>query len=202
MHHCINYLRQLILCQPDLTLEPQSYFLHDQLHKQGVDGLGVTHTCRDWTQVYAALEDNWAEYQIWLNGTVALVLVRRSSPRTCAYATAGPGDRRSLTLRIACRSRYLGSGFGNMSRCASDLEEIGLRAQRADTDTGKLSRKSPHFVASGDCRDRRLFVRKWRFANRSARGQSESTNEGCSCTEAYSEHRTDPKPGAHEEEGK
>ncbi|KZV92733.1 hypothetical protein EXIGLDRAFT_614000, partial [Exidia glandulosa HHB12029] len=98
VHHCLNYVRSLILCSPDLTLEPQSYYLHDQLHKQGVDGLGVTHTCRDWTQVYAALEENWAQYQIWLNGTTAYVPLLRVI--SCAHTRVVSGEDHTWALCI------------------------------------------------------------------------------------------------------
>ncbi|KZV92306.1 hypothetical protein EXIGLDRAFT_675323, partial [Exidia glandulosa HHB12029] len=67
VQHCMNYLRLLIMCQPDLTLEPMSRHVHDERHVNGVDGLGVTHTCRDWSQVYSSVELNWDDYQAWLN---------------------------------------------------------------------------------------------------------------------------------------
>ncbi|KAG1798716.1 hypothetical protein EV424DRAFT_1332873, partial [Suillus variegatus] len=51
--HCLNFLRQAILCNSDTTLDPR---------------LGVTHICRDWSQVYAYIEENqrspvWAEHK-------------------------------------------------------------------------------------------------------------------------------------------
>lgn len=56
--HCLTYLRNSILCSADLTLEPQ--FEHGK-----VDGLGVTHQCRNWTAVYEWLDDNYAKYRAW-----------------------------------------------------------------------------------------------------------------------------------------
>ncbi|KAH7907580.1 hypothetical protein BJ138DRAFT_1014251, partial [Hygrophoropsis aurantiaca] len=34
-HHCLNLLRQAVLCAADVTLS-------------GMDGVGVVHVCRDW----------------------------------------------------------------------------------------------------------------------------------------------------------
>ncbi|KAF9465116.1 hypothetical protein BDZ94DRAFT_408386 [Collybia nuda] len=56
--HCMNYLRQMVLCR-------------SQLHLESVrDHVGVrltvsetTHTCRDWTAVYEAAEANVREYK-------------------------------------------------------------------------------------------------------------------------------------------
>ncbi|KAG1735271.1 uncharacterized protein EDB91DRAFT_1295469, partial [Suillus paluster] len=62
--HCLNFLRQAILCNADTTLDP--LFVDPDGMMTGTDGLGVTHVCRDWTQVYAYIVDNqkghlWAE---------------------------------------------------------------------------------------------------------------------------------------------
>ena len=56
--HCLNYIRQGILCQPDLTLEPGNFEDRDF----SVERIGGTHTCRDWTELYDAVEDTWAEW--------------------------------------------------------------------------------------------------------------------------------------------
>ncbi|KAG1866876.1 hypothetical protein F4604DRAFT_2022646 [Suillus subluteus] len=47
--HCFNFLRQAILCNSDTTLDP--VYINGSM--AGSDGLGVTHICRDWSQVYA-----------------------------------------------------------------------------------------------------------------------------------------------------
>ena len=57
VRHCMNYLRQMILCRADTRLEPI----------RSIDGGGrtvsdVVHICRDWTAVYKAAEDNYSEY--------------------------------------------------------------------------------------------------------------------------------------------
>ena len=53
--HCMNYIRQMILCAADLTLEPV-----DIGHE--ASGVGVTHTCRDWRTVYDTVDRNYAEW--------------------------------------------------------------------------------------------------------------------------------------------
>ncbi|KAI0074341.1 hypothetical protein K474DRAFT_1665530 [Panus rudis PR-1116 ss-1] len=61
-HHCLNYLRQAILCNADLTLEPE---IREGTEDVG-EGLGVTHVCRDWSKVYAFVEQNEVEWKHWL----------------------------------------------------------------------------------------------------------------------------------------
>ena len=55
LQHCLNYIRQMILCAADLTLEPV-----DIGHE--ASGVGVTHTCRDWRTVYDTVDRNYAEW--------------------------------------------------------------------------------------------------------------------------------------------
>lgn len=58
--HCLGYLRQTILCNADLTLEPEYY--------EGagdVPGSGATHVCRDWGTLYSFVEENAWEYEQW-----------------------------------------------------------------------------------------------------------------------------------------
>ncbi|KAI0355426.1 hypothetical protein OH77DRAFT_1520992 [Trametes cingulata] len=57
--HCLVYLRQLILCNPDLTLEPPDVMKYDYDAKQD----GSTHVCQDWRQVYDAMAANWNEWE-------------------------------------------------------------------------------------------------------------------------------------------
>ncbi|KAG2157925.1 uncharacterized protein EDB93DRAFT_734307 [Suillus bovinus] len=62
--HCLNFLRQAILCNSDTTLDP----VYTNGSISGSDGLGVTHICRDWSQVYAYIEENqrgpwWVEHK-------------------------------------------------------------------------------------------------------------------------------------------
>lgn len=55
--HCMNYLRQMVLCRADLRLEPVRAG-----KGSGLTESDVTHTCKDWTAVYEAAEANHQEY--------------------------------------------------------------------------------------------------------------------------------------------
>ncbi|KIJ91876.1 hypothetical protein K443DRAFT_652758 [Laccaria amethystina LaAM-08-1] len=50
--HCLNYLRQMILCSPDLTLEKGDFRVRNFVLERS----GSAHTCR-W--MYNLMEDNW-----------------------------------------------------------------------------------------------------------------------------------------------
>ncbi|KAH8587736.1 hypothetical protein B0O99DRAFT_747329 [Bisporella sp. PMI_857] len=43
--HCIDLLRQALMCQPDLTLELKNESIG------GVEGFGTEHQCKDWNQL-------------------------------------------------------------------------------------------------------------------------------------------------------
>ncbi|KAJ7457332.1 hypothetical protein FB451DRAFT_1274591 [Mycena latifolia] len=58
MHHCLNYIRQMILCSPDLTLEPPDVLDRDF----EVQRAGATHVCNDWSVMYADAAKNWEEW--------------------------------------------------------------------------------------------------------------------------------------------
>lgn len=60
--HCLNYLRQTILCAADLTLEPETFPGSQDV----AEGLFATHVCRDWSKVHAFVEQNFEEYEEWL----------------------------------------------------------------------------------------------------------------------------------------
>ncbi|THH08336.1 hypothetical protein EW146_g9027 [Bondarzewia mesenterica] len=63
--HCLNYLRQMVLCSPDLTLEP-----FDPLKRDfEVQRTGATHECRDWRTVYAEIDRNWDAWRRDANAT-------------------------------------------------------------------------------------------------------------------------------------
>ncbi|KAJ7744017.1 hypothetical protein DFH07DRAFT_978688 [Mycena maculata] len=59
VHHCLNYIRQMILCSPNLTLEPPDVLSRDF----EVDRIGATHVCSDWTAMYSAAEQNWDSWR-------------------------------------------------------------------------------------------------------------------------------------------
>ncbi|KZV85739.1 hypothetical protein EXIGLDRAFT_803200, partial [Exidia glandulosa HHB12029] len=56
--HCLSYLRHSILCSPDLTLEPDDFVERDFT----TDRVGETHECRDWSAIYAELDENWERW--------------------------------------------------------------------------------------------------------------------------------------------
>lgn len=45
MAHCIDLLRQTLMCKPDLTVEIKNETL------QGVTGFGTVHQCRNWDEL-------------------------------------------------------------------------------------------------------------------------------------------------------
>ncbi|TDL30000.1 hypothetical protein BD410DRAFT_780517 [Rickenella mellea] len=56
VRHCLNYIRQMILCRSDLRLENvRDPVIH------AVD-LTSLHTCQDWRKVYSAVEQNHASH--------------------------------------------------------------------------------------------------------------------------------------------
>jgi len=62
--HCFNYLRQAILCAADTTIEAsQPKVRPDGKNDSGASGFGMTHTCRDWTQVREYLDENDREWR-------------------------------------------------------------------------------------------------------------------------------------------
>jgi len=63
VQHCMNYLRQMILCASNTRLEPMSRRLKEKSNVTGVDGLGLTHVCRDWGVVYQMFEDKHAQLE-------------------------------------------------------------------------------------------------------------------------------------------
>ncbi|KAM6485229.1 hypothetical protein HDV62DRAFT_403950 [Trichoderma sp. SZMC 28011] len=54
--HCLDYLRESILCTSDSTLEPFKPKFDTAADRKGVDGYGTPHQCRDFGKLR-----NWAE---------------------------------------------------------------------------------------------------------------------------------------------
>ncbi|KAF8436513.1 hypothetical protein L210DRAFT_3548224 [Boletus edulis BED1] len=67
VHHCFNYLRQMILCAANTRLNPTNH-MHPS-GKLASDGIGLTYQCRDWDAVYEAFEANYA-----LNRTISFAI--------------------------------------------------------------------------------------------------------------------------------
>ncbi|KAH9476612.1 Oxidase ustYa [Psilocybe cubensis] len=65
VHHCLIYLRQILLCNADLTLEPAS---HKQRTPDGkivetVTGIDIAHRCTDWEQLWEYMGSNYEQYK-------------------------------------------------------------------------------------------------------------------------------------------
>ncbi|KAI0787537.1 hypothetical protein C8Q74DRAFT_1366397 [Fomes fomentarius] len=60
--HCLNYVRQGVLCNPDLTLEPGNFEERDF----EVERLGGTHLCKNWNPIYEWVDNN---FETWANKT-------------------------------------------------------------------------------------------------------------------------------------
>ncbi|KAJ7589608.1 hypothetical protein C8J56DRAFT_1004308 [Mycena floridula] len=65
VHHCLNYLRQFILCSPNLTLEPPDVLTRD-FEKERV---GATHVCPNWAVMYDEMAQNWRRWELVRNQT-------------------------------------------------------------------------------------------------------------------------------------
>ncbi|KAF9055674.1 hypothetical protein BJ165DRAFT_436304 [Panaeolus papilionaceus] len=59
--HCLNYVRQMVLCRGGLEIES---FDHAN-HVHPVDWHGI-YECKDWEAVYNAVKENQNEYAQWL----------------------------------------------------------------------------------------------------------------------------------------
>ncbi|KDR85984.1 hypothetical protein GALMADRAFT_53171 [Galerina marginata CBS 339.88] len=59
--HCLNYVRQMVMCHGDLELESFQF----ASHKNPIDWHGV-YECKDWEAVYNGVKQNQAEHAEWL----------------------------------------------------------------------------------------------------------------------------------------
>jgi len=64
VNHCMNYLRQMVLCRADGFLET----FQDDSDERAVD-LFESWVCKDWEAVYHAVEQNQEEYNRYLSST-------------------------------------------------------------------------------------------------------------------------------------
>ena len=44
--HCLDFLRQMLMCNADTTIEHNNAALH------GIVGFGINHQCKRWDQIY------------------------------------------------------------------------------------------------------------------------------------------------------
>lgn len=56
IRHCIDLLRQTLMCRLDVTVELKNEEL------DGVTGFGTAHQCKDWTQLMQWMS-KWENYQ-------------------------------------------------------------------------------------------------------------------------------------------
>lgn len=66
VNHCMNYLRQMVLCRTDTTLETVR-----AITGRGITVWDITHTCKDWETVYEAAEKNALEYRRSIEDKIA-----------------------------------------------------------------------------------------------------------------------------------
>ncbi|KAI0775094.1 hypothetical protein BD413DRAFT_653610 [Trametes elegans] len=57
VHHCLNYVRQTVMCRADTRLETVR-----APTGRPITVSDITHTCKDWTAVYKAAEENYDRY--------------------------------------------------------------------------------------------------------------------------------------------
>ncbi|TCD71628.1 hypothetical protein EIP91_007375 [Steccherinum ochraceum] len=58
--HCLNYLKQMMLCRADTYMET---FQYDNSH--GPIDLFAMYECKDWGAVHEAIKENQREYELW-----------------------------------------------------------------------------------------------------------------------------------------
>jgi hypothetical protein len=49
--HCLDYIRQLIICHADMTLEPRAAYPASNGNPYHIDGYGTAHTCKNHVSV-------------------------------------------------------------------------------------------------------------------------------------------------------
>ena len=59
VQHCFNFVREMILCHPDLTLEPGNFLEKNYT----VERTGAVHICRDWTKVWEEVDKNFKAFK-------------------------------------------------------------------------------------------------------------------------------------------
>ncbi|EMD34967.1 hypothetical protein CERSUDRAFT_139739 [Gelatoporia subvermispora B] len=65
IRHCLSYIRQGVLCSPDLTLEPGNFEERDFKTER----IGATHTCRDWEAAYSVMYHNHDQWETVVHGS-------------------------------------------------------------------------------------------------------------------------------------
>ncbi|KAJ8488217.1 hypothetical protein ONZ51_g3685 [Trametes cubensis] len=67
VQHCLNYIRQKVLCASSTRLEPvrQIKGMEEEEAMAVADGIGLKHQCRDWSVLRREMEEN---YRHWPEG--------------------------------------------------------------------------------------------------------------------------------------
>ncbi|KAI0043394.1 hypothetical protein FA95DRAFT_406955 [Auriscalpium vulgare] len=55
VEHCLRFMRQIVLCNADTTLEESLVGEINGKKETGASGVGMVHRCRDWTKVRQAV---------------------------------------------------------------------------------------------------------------------------------------------------
>ncbi|RPD61379.1 hypothetical protein L227DRAFT_622500 [Lentinus tigrinus ALCF2SS1-6] len=58
VEHCLRYMRQVVLCYADTTLEPAHTGQRDGQWKHAASGVGSVHRCKDWTALRTYLDNH------------------------------------------------------------------------------------------------------------------------------------------------
>ncbi|KAK3379122.1 hypothetical protein B0T24DRAFT_519859 [Lasiosphaeria ovina] len=64
LSHCLEYLRQSIMCCGDMALEGQQTTFPPGF--DGSDGWDAKHVCKDYSQILSHLEDKRADDEVWI----------------------------------------------------------------------------------------------------------------------------------------
>ena len=63
LKHCLHYIRQMALCDADMTPEPagweEKWSVEDDT---GLDREGATHVCQNFQSIFDAVENKWVEW--------------------------------------------------------------------------------------------------------------------------------------------
>ena len=57
--HCLNYIRQNVMCSPDLALEPGNFEERDF----EIERSNGVHVCKNWDQVYDFMDDRLLDWK-------------------------------------------------------------------------------------------------------------------------------------------
>jgi hypothetical protein len=67
VNHCLNHLRQTFLCESAHATEAGDFMLRNYDDDRGLGQMVDTLICRDWEQVYQAMDKNEKQWSNWKN---------------------------------------------------------------------------------------------------------------------------------------